>query len=81
MRVIAIQTFQPPGLTRPIRPGETLDVDADLAHAWLADGLAIEVRTIEPAENATVKPAEAAVQAPAEKAIRKPRETAAHRKR
>lgn len=88
MRVIAIQNFHPPGLPRPIRPGETLDVDDDLAHAWLGQGLVLapddEARTDEQAgeaEQAIAAPAEAPAAAPKEKPTRKPRENAARRKR
>jgi hypothetical protein len=82
VRVIAIQNFHPPGLPRPIRPGEVLDADEDVAHAWLGQGLVVLERTIEPAEEqAIVAPAEAPAAAPKEKATRKPRESAARRKR
>jgi len=77
MRVIAIANFHPPGLPRPIRPGETLDAEDDLAHAWIEQRLAIRADE----EQAVVAPAEAAVTTPPEKAVRKPRENAARRKR
>ena len=39
MRLIAIQNFHPPGLPRPIRPGEVINAEPELAHQWLAQGL------------------------------------------
>ena len=70
MRVIAINTFHPPGLARPIMAGEVLEVDGDMGDVWIRQGLA---RALEADEKAIKAPAEQATRGPAEKAIRKPR--------
>jgi hypothetical protein len=79
LRVVAIENFHPPGLARPIVPGEELEVDEDIASGWL--GLGFVRRMDEPAEDAMRRPQETPATSAKEKAILRPRENAARRKR